>query len=134
MNDLATIRARVREWQHLARYGLGPRPPRDVFLYALRNPLSGLYKIGVSGEFERRWTALCHQNGVALEVPALYLNARGGRWLSERGLHEKLAAHRRVGEWFAPDPPVVRAVARLARSEREHITFLLTRFAEQVPA
>ena len=76
----------------------------SYLLYFVRNPMSGLIKIGVTTNFTKRMTDLSHANGAWLEV----LSVRKRQSVeTEASLHGVFARHRTVGEWFSPDPELV---------------------------
>lgn len=70
---------------------------------------TGLIKIGVAADVAKRVSALRTSSPVPLELLA---QTRGGREL-EADYHERFAAHRSHGEWFAPAPAILAEIARL---------------------
>lgn len=73
-------------------------------LYVLRNPHTGLVKIGMSKRFRHRLTELEYASGVHLEV--LHTKHASARWVrnEEARLHLAFAAARQLGEWFTLTP------------------------------
>lgn len=80
-------------------------------LYFLRNPLTGLIKIGVASDVEQRVRTLECAGGMALEV--MGVGADLGRY--EKALHGAFAGDRQIGEWFAPSPALLALAASPTR-------------------
>jgi hypothetical protein len=78
------------------------------YVYFIRNPETGLIKIGISEDPERRISALSTPFSLRLEVIGI---VAGGRPL-EAILHAELAGSRVRGEWFSPSPIVLAAIER----------------------
>lgn len=75
-------------------------------VYLMRNPSTGLVKIGRTNDVHRRMGELSRASGVALELLS-YIPAPG-RWgdperecrAIESRLHDRFAKERGIGEWF----------------------------------
>lgn len=77
---------------------------RARYIYFVRCTLSGLFKVGVSGDPRKRLKGLAASSGAKIECVALYRIARGEKTrLLERGVHEALKEHWSHGEWFRVD-------------------------------
>lgn len=76
-------------------------------IYFIQNKETGLVKIGYASDVRQRFGAVQSASGSKLELLAHF---PGGK-PEEQALHEKLAAHRIRGEWFAPAPAVMACVA-----------------------
>lgn len=70
-------------------------PPKQV-VYILRNPATGLIKIGTTTRLRHRISTLEGACGNKLEL----LSAFEGDRENEAGLHNACASHRVFGEWF----------------------------------
>lgn len=70
----------------------------SMALYVIRQPASGLVKVGVTDNLEERLRSLQHDTGQQLEVLATY-DIRD----METHCHKLGASHRMLGEWFAPE-------------------------------
>lgn len=92
-------------------------------LYFLFNPYTGLVKIGVAVDVQKRRRDLEHACGVALEVLAVF-DSLGER---EAELHEAFTAERQIGEWFIPTPDLMAVVTRA-----ETIDALLDRYSDRI--
>jgi hypothetical protein len=73
----------------------------EEYVYALRNHLSRAVKIGRTADLRRRWAKLEMESGNLLQLVSIWRTANSRRL--ERQLHERWAAERRLGEWFADD-------------------------------
>jgi hypothetical protein len=84
-------------------------------LYVLRNPVTRFVKVGISQDVARRKRTIDMACGVLTEV--LCTMASGARY--ERGLHRKLSAYRKHGEWFELPPKVERwLILRIKAGDR----------------
>ena len=83
------------------------------FLYILRNPLTGHYKVGVAESVVYRCTTLTRACGAALEVVASVASGAP----MERAVHKRLAASRTIGEWFLPTPEIASLIEMLSRTQ-----------------
>lgn len=72
-------------------------------VYFIRNPDSGLIKIGTTAYLSRRLSCLRSHSGAELEL----LGSLPGNRYVEAGLHSRWAGLRVRGEWFRPDPEIL---------------------------
>jgi hypothetical protein len=84
-------------------------------LYILKAVPSGLIKIGISEQFDRRLSAIRRQNSESVEVVRTYHG--DGEYIRqlEKELHEELNAIRWQCEWFYGGSEVDCVVSRLDR-------------------
>lgn len=68
-------------------------------VYFLKNPMTGLVKVGYTGNLKQRLATLERAAGTSLERLAIHL---GGREY-EQHLHKVMARFREHGEWFRPN-------------------------------
>lgn len=105
---LAALReAEYQNWQaeqlQLRTEERAVRQARSV--YVIRNPRSGLVKIGVAGDVQGRLKALERAAGEPLDLVATI----GTGTVLEADLHRQFAAARRIGEWFDASEPELAA-------------------------
>jgi Meiotically up-regulated gene 113 len=86
-----------------------------VTLYILKAVPSGLIKIGISDQFDRRLSAIRRQNSESVEVVRTYQGDSEYIRQLEKELHEELNAIRWQCEWFYGGSEVDRVVSRLDR-------------------
>ena len=84
-------------------------------LYILKALPSGLIKIGISDQFDRRLSAIRRQNSESIEVVRTYQGDGDYIRQLEKELHEELNAIRWQCEWFYSGPEVDSVVSRLDR-------------------
>jgi hypothetical protein len=72
-------------------------------VYFFRSTMTGLIKIGISGNVNNRKKALEKKQGCKLEI----LKIINGGSKKERELHEMFAEFRTIGEWFEPDKKIL---------------------------
>jgi hypothetical protein len=84
-------------------------------LYILKAVPSGLIKIGISDQFDRRLSAIRRQNSESIEVVRTYHG--DGEYIRqlEKELHEELNAIRWQCEWFYSGVEVDAVLDRLDR-------------------
>ena len=84
-------------------------------LYILKAVPSGLIKIGISDQFDRRLSAIRRQNSESVEVVRTYQG--DGEYIRqlEKELHEELNAIRWQCEWFYSGVEVDAVLDRLDR-------------------
>jgi hypothetical protein len=107
-------------------------------LYAIRNPLIGMIKIGISKNPQQRCWQLQASAGTQLEV-ILTQAARAPR-AAERYLHRELKAFRAYGEWFKLPrekltelPQLFQVASSLVNKMEETIDAERVRIAESEP-
>ncbi|WP_171898770.1 GIY-YIG nuclease family protein [Curtobacterium sp. UCD-KPL2560] len=100
------------EEQRSIRYATAhmARKATPAVVYFVQQGDNGPIKIGASRSFTKRLKTLRTNSPVELHV----LGTFPGGFDAERDLHHELADHRLEGEWFAPSPPVLSALRRLA--------------------
>lgn len=81
---------------------------RTQHVYFIQAKSGGLIKIGISDKPETRLRSLQSGSPVPLRIVAII---PGGGRMTEASLHERFAASRMHGEWFAPDPDVLAYMA-----------------------
>jgi hypothetical protein len=84
-------------------------------LYILKALPSGLIKIGISDQFDRRLSAIRRQNSESVEVVRTYHGEDEYIRQLEKELHEELNAIRWQCEWFYGGSEVDCVVSRLDR-------------------
>jgi hypothetical protein len=84
-------------------------------LYVLKAIPSGLYKIGVSDQFDRRLSAIRRQNSESVEVVRTFHGDADYIRRLEKDLHEELKAVRWQYEWHHDAPELQLVIARLDR-------------------
>lgn len=99
--DMRFIWGQVRDLSHWHLPRREPSPGKH--LYFIRNPTSGLIKIGVAKNVKKRLNQLGCACGVELEL----LRLIEGHGALETEFHVAFGEHRTVGEWFKPDPELV---------------------------
>jgi hypothetical protein len=68
-------------------------------VYFIRNPHTGLIKVGYSSQVDVRFRTLCHIERAPLEL----LGSIPGDRFREQRFHKAMAAFRDHGEWFHPN-------------------------------
>lgn len=84
-------------------------------LYILRAVPSGLYKIGISDQFDRRLSAIRRQNSESVEVVRTYHGDADYIRQLEKELHDELKPVCWQYEWHHPGAEVDLVIARLDR-------------------
>ena len=69
------------------------------FVYLLYAPRTGLYKIGMSVNVEKRANGLSLQAGIPIEVVD-YWELADAAPSTESALHTRFSEYRQLGEWF----------------------------------
>jgi hypothetical protein len=87
-----------------------------VTLYILKATPSGLIKIGISDQFDRRLSAIRRQNSESVVVVRTYHGDDEYIRQLEKELHEELNAIRWQCEWFYSGVEVDAVVERLDRN------------------
>ena len=82
--------------------------PEPSWVYFVRAKTVGLIKIGIANLPRRRLNALQVGSPDKLEIIGL-IRARDHADL-ERHLHSRFSRHRQHGEWFSPDPALVKFI------------------------
>jgi len=98
----------------------------DDFVYFIFNEDSGLYKIGITGDFKRRLGQLRTQSGCTLYVLYCAKPSKYCAWSSkavEKRAHAFFKKHRIVGEWFRFNDKQVCACMRLLEDTLEPVDF-----------
>jgi hypothetical protein len=85
------------------------RVPTRGTVYFMQGAAGEPIKIGFSANLEQRLQNLRKQSGRKLRVIA----SLEGTLATEREIHERFAAHRLEGEWFAPVPELLHLIAEL---------------------
>jgi hypothetical protein len=74
----------------------------ENYIYVIYNPLNGLYKIGMTGDFLTRYNNLMNGSGCIFDIIIVlelgYIDKRAG--FIEAMLHEYYDDKRIIGEWF----------------------------------
>lgn len=85
-----------------ARSAAPPRRPDRQYVYLMWGAGTGLYKIGISDQPERRRRQLANASGLDVRIVSVWevWNARE----TERVLHRYFRDVRREGEWFQMEP------------------------------
>lgn len=86
-----------------------PLPNRRANVVYFIRAATGQIKIGIAQDAGRRLASLRTMSPVALEFAAVVV---GGQEL-EYAYHQRFAAHRLHGEWFAPHPDILAEIDRL---------------------
>jgi hypothetical protein len=114
--DLGRIEARVSKL-HSDRY-----EAREIIegVYFVQGVDGGLIKIGESGDVISRLRDLQACSPAVLRLIGVLEITSGsvGRQGTERAWHQKFADHRRHGEWFAPVPEPLAAIATHTKGEK----------------
>lgn len=82
-------------------------------IYFLRNPRTGLIKIGRTSYFASRYGELCHETGGPLEL----LGTMPEEDWQESGLHFAFRKYRTVGEWFQDHAHLRKFIAKYAQAD-----------------
>lgn len=92
-------------------------------VYFLRDYFRGFIKIGTSGQFPQRLTALRGQYGRSL----VCLGVHPGAYESEARLHRRFRHLRQYGEWFAPQRELLEYIATKTVSFEQYCRGLIVR-------
>lgn len=89
----------------------------STHLYAFKNDITGLIKIGISNNPKKRMRGLESATGCKLqELIAIKMN--GTARPLENKVHEELKDHRQLGEWFdCSESLAINTIRRVAKSE-----------------
>lgn len=98
-------RAAIEARQHAAELEQ-QRRNRQRYVYALQAVNGGAIKIGCSQNPTARLSQLQGSTPTTLQL----LATMAGDYTTEKGFHDRLAAHRVKGEWFNPTPEVLAVV------------------------
>jgi hypothetical protein len=106
------LRGNARDWRDEQEQQRERRRARQVeplpeYCYLIRCETSGNLKIGKAIDAQRRLADLQRGSGTRLTLLAALKTASG--YTLEAEMHERFAAHRLHGEWFAADPAIYAA-------------------------